>query len=156
MKDKVLSDFSRVDLDGPHIKRRHRVAVWMEEVISASRAVPITTIAYRGFDFEDPAKWVVAFLGTTRGLFNLEALDIGSDPKTNLLIICLTNESIEPENVEYVKDLIGKTQEGGFLLVGYNETDALDELGFEEKVDHAIGMVKSAIDLYPSKNVPII
>ena len=128
----------------------------MEEVISASRAVPITTIAYRGFDFEDPAKWVVAFLGSFRGLFNLEALDIGSDPKTNLLIICLTNESIEPENVEYVKGLISMTHEGGFLIVRYNEADALDELGFEEKVEAAIGTIKSAIGLYPSKNVPII
>ena len=124
-----------VDLDGPHIKRRSRVAAWMEEVIFASRAVPTTTTSYRGFEFQDPAKWVVAFLGTYRGLFNLEALDIGSDPKTNLLIVCMTNESIDAENVEYVKELIGMTHEGGFLIVRYNEADALDEQGFEERVD---------------------
>jgi len=119
-KNEILKQFSDVDLEGK-VKRRNRVAVWMEDVLQDSRSIPVSIANYRVSRFEDPTKWVVVFLGSFKDLFNLEALDIGSDPKTNLLIICMTNENIDLENVEYVKALVKMTNQGGFLIVKYNE-----------------------------------
>jgi len=134
MKRNVLDSFMNLDIEGK-IKRRNRVAVWMEEVIFASRALPITTINYRGSIYEDPAKWVVVFIGSFKDLFNLQGMETGSDPKTNLLIVCMTNETIDEESVEYVKQLIKMTNQGGFLIGRYNEADQMDDQGFEDKVD---------------------
>ena len=86
----------------------------------------------------------------------MEGLDIGSDPKTNILIVCMTSESIDSENVDIIKSLISMTNEGGIYIMRYNEADVEDEQHFDSKIEQTIKTVKSAIDLYPSKNVPII
>ena len=144
------------DLVEPTIKRRNQVTAWLEEVISASRSVPVSRVKYRGFEFEDPAKWVVIFLGTYRGLFNLEALEIGTELKTNILVVCMTNEPISAEQLEYIKKLIGLTHQGGILIVRWDYTETIDDIQLENRVNWAIDKVQSTIDLYPSKNVPII
>ena len=78
---------------------------------------------------------------------------IGTELKTNILIVCMTDETIEEENIAYIKQLLRMTTQGGFLIVNYTETD---EQGLEENIDSALTLIESVINLYPSKIVPII
>ena len=64
----------------------------------------------------------------------------------------MMNENSDQADINLVKELISKTNEGGFMIVRYK----MDDMGGTEEMDKALEQVRTAIKLYPSKVVPII
>ena len=102
------------------------------------------------------AKWVVAFLGSQKGLYNLDGM-VHTHPSVNLLIICMMNSEGDKDNIKDVKELISKTNEGGFMIVRCRMAEmAENDVGHKDQMDIALEKIRNAIKLYPSKVVPII
>lgn len=131
--------------------KRETLKYVIDESIFLSKKVPAEIIEYQGISFKNPTKWVVAFVGSQKGLYNLDGITI--NPNINLLIVCMMNTEIDEMSVKVVKELVSKTNEGGFMIVRYKQAD---DVGARDQMEDALDAVRNAIKLYPSKVVPII
>ena len=68
----------------------------------------------------------------------------------------MTNEPISAENIEYLKQFISYTHQGGIMIVRWDALETIEDNQLEVRVNWALDKVQSTIELYPSKNVPII
>ena len=78
---------------------------------------------------------------------------VHAHPGVNLMIVCMTNSNADKENIKEVKELVGATREGCFMIVRYKLES---EFGATDHMDTAFERIQNAIKLYPSKIVPII
>ena len=102
--------------EGPLNIKRHKFHDVLDDAVAASVAITAEAIEYHGIQFQNTAKWIVAFLGSQKGLYNLDGM-VHTHPSVNLLIICMMNSETDKENIKDVKELISKTNEGGFMIV---------------------------------------
>lgn len=108
-------------------------------------------------EFVSPIKWVVAFIGSLKGLLtSIEGMV--QDDKTSILIVYVTDETPEEDTINTMKKTICKVcSHGGLLIIRNKET-----LGYfsksknRDQIIKALQRIKSMITLFPSKNIPII
>mmetsp|Transcript_1987 Transcript_1987/g.2730 ORF Transcript_1987/g.2730 Transcript_1987/m.2730 type:complete len:82 (-) Transcript_1987:155-400(-) len=79
-------------------------------------------VQYQDLEFVSPTKWVVAFIGSLKGLMNTSLLEI--EDNTNLIVVYLTDETPEQDTITQLCKMI-KTQcmQGGLLIVRYRESE---------------------------------
>ena len=84
--------------------------------------------------------------------------------KTNILVIFVTDEQPDPDQLEEMKKKIGQMcEQGGLMLIRYQEQAILSIVTDHEPLDRgndriskAFELIKSTIALYPSRTLPII
>ena len=101
--------------------------------------------------FKSPNRWVICFLGSLKQIRNFDGITGVSS--INLLLVCLTNEIIEPDQLSVLKELVGQTLEGGLVVLRHSPAD---EMGLEKQLDKALRRVKANFQNYPSKRIPLI
>ena len=85
------------------------------------------TVYHRNLEFQSPNRWIICFLGSLRHVRNFDG--VASDSAINILIVCMTNETIDADCMMQLKELVGRTQEGGLMVLRYR---AANELGYEQ------------------------
>ena len=78
---------------------------------------------------------------------------VHAHPGVNLMFVCMMNSNADKENIREVQDLVGRTNEGSFMIVRYKLES---EFGATDLMDSAFERIKNAIKLYPNKVVPVI
>lgn len=123
-KLQLLEDLNDKKNLGVKYRRGLSLAQALNVAIESSKAVPTCHVTKRGHKFINPSKWVVAFLGSQRPLsYQLNLTSFDEDLKTNLLIVCITNEPANIDNVHCAQNKCSKTNQGGFMIIRYHLSD---------------------------------
>ena len=70
---------------------------------------------------------MICFLGSLRNVRNFDG--ITCDSTIGVLIVCMTNEAIDQDQMVALKELVSRTDEGGLMILRYR---AANELGYEQ------------------------
>lgn len=70
---------------------------------------------------------MICLLGSLRGLINLSR--VPSDPDINILIVCITDQLLEPEHLRNLKKFVSLTHQGSLMVL---RNCYSDELGSEQ------------------------
>jgi len=81
-------------------------------------AVPIQSVKYRQMQVKCPNRWIICLLGSLRSLHNLK--NIPSNPHINVLIVCLTDEVIEPDHLTALQDYVSQTYQSALMVLRYH------------------------------------
>ena len=93
----------------------------LEGAISQSMQLAQKQVTYQELIFWSPIKWVVAFIGSLKGLRNMDYLQKAEN--TNMLIVYVTDEEVEPQVLKTMKDTIRNYfEQGGIMIIRYMET----------------------------------
>lgn len=92
-----------------------------EAIVASEQHVPVELIEHRNVTYESPARWVVCFLGSLRNLRNFDGVQTNS--QVNLMIVCLTNDPIDDDMLNVLKELVSQTQEGALIILRYTLAD---------------------------------
>ena len=67
----------------------------LDDAIGATELIPVSRVHHRNLEFKSPNRWVICFLGSLRNVRNFDG--ITCDSAVNILIVCLTNDTIDPD-----------------------------------------------------------
>lgn len=90
-------------------------------------------------------------MGSLRNLRNFDGVRTNS--QVNLMIVCLTNDPIDDDMLNVLKELVSQTNEGALLILRYT---LADEMGQEKQLEKVLARVKGAIRTFRSKETPLI
>ena len=91
-------------------KREHDLKTTIVQSIRALDNVTLPDIRYRGRVFEGMSRWLICFLGSLRGVQDLDVQRIDMIPSVNIIIVLLTEEHIGKFQLRRLKELVGCTR----------------------------------------------
>ena len=118
-----------------------------KEAVEAMEVVPVQKIHHKNIVFGSPNRWIICLLGTLKNICNFDW--VKSDPSVNIMIVCITKETdpIDSEQLETLKQLVSRTNEGALMI--FRETQA-------NYLDKELMRVRNAISSFPCKRIPLI
>lgn len=78
--------------------------------IQALDNLNLPDINYRGRVFEGMGRWLICFLGSLKGVSDLNVQSINTSPNVNIIIILLTDEHISKYQRNRLKELVRSTR----------------------------------------------
>ena len=134
-------------------EREQDLKMTIIQSIQALDNLNLPDITYRGRVFEGIGRWLICFLGSLRGVSDLNVQSIDTSPNVNIIIILLSEEHISKYQRNRLKELVRSTRQGGFMIIRGQKTTGYS---FERQIDQAILKLKSALQSLPSKPFPLL
>ena len=122
VKEKILAELQKQENPEPRPVSNSYMKQQLANALAQSTHVPEKTVKCQDLEFVSPIKWVVAFIGSLKGLLNTGLLNIQQD-NTNLLVVYFTDETPELATVNEITKMIQQScQQGGLMIVRHRET----------------------------------